>query len=93
VTLGVAARSNANVSLASNSSFVVAVWSASLAGGGTDIYTAVSVESGATFSAQALNAAERAAYPVLAVSDGSVLLAFTAEDASSSVIRVVRMMK
>ncbi len=53
VTLGIAGRSNANVSLASSSSFVAAVWSASPASGGTDIYAAVSFDGGAMFSAPA----------------------------------------
>jgi hypothetical protein len=50
VTLAVAGRSNANVSLAANGAFVVAVWSASVANGVTDIFAAVSPDGGTRFS-------------------------------------------
>jgi len=50
-TLAVAGRSNANISLAASGAFVVGVWSASLPAGVTDIYSAVSRDSGSTFSA------------------------------------------
>jgi hypothetical protein len=50
-TLAVPGRSNANVSMASNGTSVVAVWSASLPSGATDIYASVSRDSGRTFSA------------------------------------------
>ena len=50
VTLGVAGRANANVSLASTGAFVAAVWSASLSNGVTDIYAAVSLDGGTRFS-------------------------------------------
>src|SRR5262245_51743395 len=49
--LAVAGRTNANVSLAVNGPLVVAVWAASLPAGTTDIYAAVSQDSGATFAA------------------------------------------
>src|SRR5262245_11294311 len=49
--LAVAGRINANVSLAVNGPLVVAVWAASLPAGTTDIYAAVSRDSGATFAA------------------------------------------
>lgn len=51
VTLGVAGRANANVSLAAQGRFVQAVWSAALAGGDTDIFAATSRDGGQTFSA------------------------------------------
>jgi hypothetical protein len=51
LTLGVAGRSNAHVSLAAEGRFVVAVWSASARDGATDIYSAVSRDAGAAFSA------------------------------------------
>jgi len=51
VTLGVAGRSNANVSLASHGELVAAVWSASLPEGATDVFAAVSRDGGRTFSA------------------------------------------
>ena len=50
VTLGIAGRANANVSLASSGSFIVAVWSASASGGDTDIVAATSRDAGRTFS-------------------------------------------
>ncbi len=50
-TLAVPDRANANLSLASQGSFVVAVWSAALVDGTTDIYTAVSRDRGVSFSA------------------------------------------
>jgi hypothetical protein len=51
VTLAVPGRSNSNVSLAADGAFVVATWAATVSGGPTDIYAAVSRDSGATFSA------------------------------------------
>ena len=48
-TLAVAGHTNANVSLAADGAFVVAVWSASQSTG-TDIYAAISRDSGRTFS-------------------------------------------
>jgi len=51
VTLAVPGRTNANVSVSADGPFVVATWSASLPGGSTDIYAAVSRDTGATFSA------------------------------------------
>jgi hypothetical protein len=50
VTLEVAGRSNANVSLASHEEIVAAVWSASLPEGTTDVFAAVSRDRGRTFS-------------------------------------------
>lgn len=50
VTLGVAGRSNANVSLASHEEVVAAAWSASLPEGTTDVFAAVSRDGGRTFS-------------------------------------------
>ena len=50
VTLMVAGRASSNVSLASDGSFVAAVWSASAPSGETDIYAASSRDSGHTFS-------------------------------------------
>ena len=50
ITLGVTGRANANLSLASEGSFVAAVWSAALENGTTDIYAAASADGGATFS-------------------------------------------
>ncbi len=50
-SLSVAGRTNANVSLAANGSLVAAAWAASLPGGATDIYAAVSRDNAATFSA------------------------------------------
>jgi len=50
VTLSVAGRASSNVSLASDGSFVAAVWSASAPSGETDIYAAASRDSGRTFS-------------------------------------------
>ena len=52
-TLAVAGRANAHVSLASDGSFVVAVWAASAPAGNTDIFSATSRDSGNTFSAPA----------------------------------------
>jgi hypothetical protein len=49
-TLGVADRTNANVSLAVEGRFVAAVWSAAAASGETDVFAAVSQDSGQTFS-------------------------------------------
>jgi len=49
VTLSVAGRASSNVSLASDGSFVAAVWSASAPSGETDIYAASSRDSGARF--------------------------------------------
>jgi hypothetical protein len=48
-TLAVPERTNANVSLAANGSFVAAAWAASLSSGTTDIYVAVSRDNGSTF--------------------------------------------
>ena len=53
LTLGVRGRSNANVSLAADGRFVVAVWAASVPGGATDIYAATSGDGGVTFQAPA----------------------------------------
>lgn len=50
VTLSVAGRTNANVSLAASGPLVAAVWAASVPTGGTDIYAAVSRDSGSTFA-------------------------------------------
>jgi hypothetical protein len=50
-TLGVAGRSNANVTLAAAGSFVAVAWSAAAPDGPTDIYAAVSRDAGTTFSA------------------------------------------
>jgi len=47
--LSVTGRTNANVSLAANGSLVAAAWAASLPGGATDIYVAVSRDDAATF--------------------------------------------
>jgi hypothetical protein len=49
--LAVPQRANSSVSLASNGSFVVATWSARLAGGQEDIYVATSRDGGQTFPA------------------------------------------
>jgi hypothetical protein len=49
-TLGVPDRSNAHVSMASADRFVAVVWSARADGGATDIYAAVSRDSGRRFS-------------------------------------------
>lgn len=49
--LAVAGRANAHVSLASSGSVVAAVWSAALPDGATDIFAAVSRDSGGAFSA------------------------------------------
>ncbi|HUR34119.1 MAG TPA: sialidase family protein [Vicinamibacterales bacterium] len=51
ITLAVPDRANANVSLMAQGPFVVAVWSASAAGGDTDIYAAMSRDGGRAFSA------------------------------------------
>lgn len=51
VTLAVAGRANANVSLAAQGRFVEAVWSAAAPGGETDIFAATSRDAGQTFSA------------------------------------------
>lgn len=51
VTLAVADRANATVSLAAGGGVVVAAWSASLASGATDIYAAVSRDQGISFTA------------------------------------------
>lgn len=51
VTLEITGRSNANVSLATHGAFVAAAWSASAASGTTDVFVAVSLDSGRTFSA------------------------------------------
>src|SRR5215475_2745973 len=48
-TLAVADRTNSNVSLAANGTVVAAVWAASQPSGSTDIYSAVSRDSGMTF--------------------------------------------
>ncbi len=53
VTLAVPGRSNANVSMAAEGSFVAIVWSAATPSGQTDIYSATSRNSGATFSSPA----------------------------------------
>jgi hypothetical protein len=50
-TLAVAGRTNANVSLAASGQVVAAVWAAALPTGATDIYVAVSRDSGSTFGA------------------------------------------
>lgn len=50
VSIGVNGRANANVSMAAAGRFVAAVWSASTEAGVTDIYAAVSRDTGATFS-------------------------------------------
>jgi hypothetical protein len=50
-TLAIQGRANANVSLASNGSSVVIVWSGALANGATDIYAATSRDAGGSFSA------------------------------------------
>ena len=50
-TLSVPSRASANVSMAADGRMVVAVWSAALAEGQTDIYASVSRDSGATFGA------------------------------------------
>jgi hypothetical protein len=50
VTLEVAGRSSANVSLAAHGAFVAAAWSASEPKGTTDVFAAVSHDSGKTFS-------------------------------------------
>lgn len=50
VTLEVAGRSNANVSLAAHGAFVAAAWSASSPNGATDVFTAVSHDGGRRFS-------------------------------------------
>ena len=50
-TLAVANRSNANVSLVSSGATVVAVWSAALASGDTDVYAAISSDRGLSFGA------------------------------------------
>jgi hypothetical protein len=49
VTLSVSGRGNANVSMAADGMFVVAVWSASPPEGSADIFSAVSVDGGVTF--------------------------------------------
>ena len=49
-TLGVQGRANANVSMAAEGRVVAVVWSASTAGGETDIYTSVSRDGGETFA-------------------------------------------
>lgn len=51
ITLSVSGRANANVSIASDGSFVALVWSASRESGTTDVYLAVSHDSGTKFSA------------------------------------------
>ena len=51
VTLAVKGRTNANVTLAAQGTFVAAVWSASDAAGATDLFAAVSRDRGATFTA------------------------------------------
>ena len=43
-------RASANVSLAADQSFLVAVWAASVAGGATDVFAAVSRDAGTTFT-------------------------------------------
>jgi len=48
--LAVSGRRNANVSLAAQGSVVAAAWAASLPGGPTDIYAALSSDNGTTFS-------------------------------------------
>jgi hypothetical protein len=50
LSLAVAGRANANVSLAADGRFVAAAWSASSSDGTTDIYVAVSRDGGATFA-------------------------------------------
>jgi hypothetical protein len=51
VTLSVQGRTNATPTIAADGAFVAATWSASLPAGTTDIYVAVSRDSGHTFSA------------------------------------------
>jgi len=53
VALSVPGRTNANVTLAAEGSFVAIAWSASTPAGSTDIYTAVSRDAGTTFSTPA----------------------------------------
>ena len=48
--LAIPGRANAHVSMAADGRFVAVVWSASVAGGATDVYSAVSRDAGATFS-------------------------------------------
>ena len=43
-------RASANVSLAADQSFLVAVWAGSVAGGATDVFAAVSRDAGTTFT-------------------------------------------
>ena len=49
--LAVTGRTNANVSLAADRTFAVAVWTAAASGGTTDIFAATSRDGGATFAA------------------------------------------
>jgi hypothetical protein len=49
-TLAVADRANEHVSLAASGAFVVAAWAAALPAGGSDIFTAISRDSGTTFA-------------------------------------------
>src|SRR4051794_13715869 len=51
VTLAVPGRANANVSIAAAGDVVAVAWGASAEGGSTDIYAAVSRDSGRTFTA------------------------------------------
>lgn len=51
ISLGVAGRANANVSLAAQGTFVEAVWSATAPGGETDVFAAASRDGGRTFAA------------------------------------------
>jgi hypothetical protein len=53
ISLGIAGRTNANVSVAAQGSFAAVAWSAADDSGATDIYTAVSRDGGSTFSAPA----------------------------------------
>ena len=50
VSLGVDGRTNANVAMASEGTFVTVVWSAAAASGSTDIYAGISTDHGASFS-------------------------------------------
>lgn len=49
-TLTVPGRTNANVSIAADGTFVAIAWSASLSSGSTDIYVSTSQNAGKTFS-------------------------------------------
>ena len=51
VTLGVPARPNAHPSIAARGEIVAVAWSAGAAGGGSDVFVAVSRDAGASFAA------------------------------------------